>query len=114
MSKEYFISLYGEAGIEIIRSPPRYTTIRVNTLQITMQSAVDYIKSLYPSYDVKIHHLIPDLLVIPVNGPFERERKQNAVFVDTRCGEAVLRGSHIYVPGVMGVSDRNCIYSLCW
>jgi len=35
------------------------------------------------------------------------ERYPNEIIVDAICGAAVLRGSHIYAPGIMGMPNGN-------
>ncbi|CAG9321447.1 NSUN6 [Blepharisma stoltei] len=115
MSKEYFLALYGEEGINVLKTPPPYTTLRVNTLKIDMNEAIRILELLFPRYDIKVHEKINDLLCIPVNGPFNIQPVEKAIFVDNRCGEAILRGSHIYAPGVLGTTSdfqKNEIVSI--
>jgi predicted ribosome-associated RNA-binding protein Tma20 len=35
------------------------------------------------------------------------ERYPDEIIVDAICGAAVLRGSHVYAPGIMGMPNGN-------
>ena len=67
--------------------------------------------SIFQQYgNVKIteHGDFPDVLIIfPINDNTNVIDKNYAgvktVIVDALCGEAVLRGAHVYAPGVMGM-----------
>lgn len=52
----------------------------------------------------KYYYLRPDCLVLeqwPVELEMEKTTKQ--VIVDAQCAAAVLRGAHVFAPGVMGL-----------
>uniref|UniRef100_A0A8C5K1P6 NOL1/NOP2/Sun domain family member 6 n=1 Tax=Jaculus jaculus TaxID=51337 RepID=A0A8C5K1P6_JACJA len=51
------------------------------------------------------HPDLPDVFLIPVIGPRKNIRKQQCeVIVGAQCGNAVLRGAHVYVPGIVSAS----------
>lgn len=58
----------------------------------------------------KISCIRPDCLVVE-QWPVEAvvERSQYEVIVDTMCGAAVLRGAHVYAPGVLGLPASRYI-----
>lgn len=107
--EEFFKRKYGEDCIDVLRTPPLESSIRVNTLKIDVESAVVRIRELYDGFCVFVHERIRDLVIVRAAGPFEPKRYEVEVYVDFKCGEAVLRGSHVYCPGVLG-SSRSCIY----
>jgi 16S rRNA C967 or C1407 C5-methylase (RsmB/RsmF family) len=105
--EEFFINKYGPQALEVLSTPPMFSSIRVNVLKIDVLSAVEDIRKIYPEMEVTVHHLIPDLILIRSQGPFEHQPVGVEVYVDYKCGEAVLRGSHIYSPGILG-SSSSC------
>ncbi|EFN79318.1 Putative methyltransferase NSUN6 [Harpegnathos saltator] len=59
-----------------------------------------------------IVHFLPDLPdeVVAVDSwdasvPLDLRKYPDEIIVDAKCGAAVLRGSHVYAPGIMGISS---------
>uniref|UniRef100_W5KT24 NOP2/Sun RNA methyltransferase 6 n=1 Tax=Astyanax mexicanus TaxID=7994 RepID=W5KT24_ASTMX len=49
-----------------------------------------------------LHHpLLPDVLLLPVSGPRDVGVLKSEVIVGAQCGSAVLRGAHVFAPGVL-------------
>ncbi|KNC51864.1 Nsun6 protein [Thecamonas trahens ATCC 50062] len=102
---EVFGAEYVTALLAIASSPPSHTTVRVNTSVCSVPDAQALLEAAVGEhgFDVAVHSAIPDVLVVrdaaaekiipaPEFGP---------VVVDRRCGESVLRGGHVYIPGVL-------------
>ncbi|KAH0627505.1 hypothetical protein JD844_003276 [Phrynosoma platyrhinos] len=100
-----------ESLLNNLSHPPAFTTVRVNT----HLASVQHIRSLlceelhkqYASLNVPVlqHPQLPDILLIPVIGPRKDLQKlTNEVIVGAQCGSAVLRGAHIYAPGIVSAS----------
>ncbi|KAM4814006.1 tRNA (cytosine(72)-C(5))-methyltransferase NSUN6 isoform X2 [Urocitellus parryii] len=99
-----------EALLNHLSHPPSFTSVRVNT----HLASVQHVKSLLVDELKKLNGLIvpvlqhPDLqdvLLIPVIGPRKNiKRQQYEAIVGAQCGNAVLRGAHVYVPGIMSAS----------
>ncbi|XP_040208421.1 LOW QUALITY PROTEIN: tRNA (cytosine(72)-C(5))-methyltransferase NSUN6 [Rana temporaria] len=91
--------------------PPSFTTVRVNTLVTSVEAAKqqlsDEIKKQFLGDVIPIHQhpRLNDLLLIPVTGP-RRAQKQHSVqvIVGAQCGNAVLRGAHVYAAGILSAS----------
>ncbi|XP_075745934.1 tRNA (cytosine(72)-C(5))-methyltransferase NSUN6 isoform X2 [Rhipicephalus microplus] len=88
--------------------PPQYTTVRVNTRLITAEVAKNTLqRHLDESYSalapqVLCHPVIPDLLVLAGRHSSSSVKPSlQEVVVRRDCAEAVLRGAHVYIPGVM-------------
>ncbi|XP_029935867.1 putative methyltransferase NSUN6 isoform X1 [Myripristis murdjan] len=47
------------------------------------------------------HPSIPDVLLLPVTGPRPVQQLSSEVVVGAQCGSAVLRGAHVFAPGIM-------------
>ncbi|XP_015209817.1 tRNA (cytosine(72)-C(5))-methyltransferase NSUN6 isoform X1 [Lepisosteus oculatus] len=93
--------------------PPAFTSVRVNTHlaspehvrrclseEIRKQQQMNS----FSSHDVPIfnHPDVPDVLLIPVIGPrVSLERHSLEVVVGAQCGNAVLRGAHVFAPGIL-------------
>ncbi|XP_069504689.1 tRNA (cytosine(72)-C(5))-methyltransferase NSUN6 [Ambystoma mexicanum] len=91
--------------------PPSFTTVRVNT----RLASVEHVTQLLSDEIVKQfrglagpvlqHPDIPDVLLVPVIGPRTTLEKHSVqVVVGAQCGSAVLRGAHVYVPGILSAS----------
>nr|XP_037280208.1 LOW QUALITY PROTEIN: tRNA (cytosine(72)-C(5))-methyltransferase NSUN6-like [Rhipicephalus microplus] len=88
--------------------PPQYTTVRVNTRLITAEVAKNTLqRHLDESYSalapqVLCHPFVPDLLVLAGRQSSSGVKPSlREVVVRRDCAEAVLRGAHVYIPGVM-------------
>nr|XP_033787194.1 tRNA (cytosine(72)-C(5))-methyltransferase NSUN6 isoform X2 [Geotrypetes seraphini] len=87
--------------------PPAFTTVRVNTLL----ASVEQVKQLlieeihkFNGLNVPVfqHPKLLDVLLIPVIGPRKTlEKHSDQVIVGALCGNAVLRGAHVYAPGIL-------------
>ncbi|XP_061442342.1 tRNA (cytosine(72)-C(5))-methyltransferase NSUN6 isoform X2 [Rhineura floridana] len=100
-----------ESLLKNLSHPPAFTTVRVNT----HLASVEYVRNLlseeiqkqYTSLNVPVlqHPELPDILLIPVIGPRKDLQKlANQVIVGAQCGNAVLRGAHVYTPGIISAS----------
>ncbi|XP_069816628.1 tRNA (cytosine(72)-C(5))-methyltransferase NSUN6 isoform X2 [Dendropsophus ebraccatus] len=103
--------------------PPCFTTVRVNTRLTSIEKAKQLLKEeihKFPGVIIPVHPhpQLSDLLLIPVIGP-RRALTQHPVqvIVGAQCGNAVLRGAHVYSAGIlsaskwMKVGDKVSVYS---
>ncbi|NXX48059.1 NOP2 methyltransferase, partial [Tricholaema leucomelas] len=91
--------------------PPRFTTVRVNTHLASVGEVkkllFEEIQKQFKGLSVPVlqHPNLQDILLIPVIGPRSDLQKQTSeVIVGAQCGYAVLRGAHVYVPGIISTS----------
>lgn len=116
-----------EALLRRLSHPPAFSSVRVNTSLVS----VDHVKKLLteeirkeckgcPVEDIRIleHPRIPDVILIPNIGPRENlQRHSFEVIVGAQCGNAVLRGAHVFIPGIvsapklMKAGDVVSVYS---
>ncbi|KAA8580664.1 hypothetical protein FQN60_013622 [Etheostoma spectabile] len=93
--------------------PPSYTCVRASThlapleeirhklgeelkkQQMCTSSAEEVSVQILP------HPQIPDVLLLPVDGPRPVKQLSSEVVVGAQCGSAVLRGAHVFVPGIL-------------
>uniref|UniRef100_A0A8D0H8F5 NOP2/Sun RNA methyltransferase 6 n=1 Tax=Sphenodon punctatus TaxID=8508 RepID=A0A8D0H8F5_SPHPU len=97
-----------ESLLSHLSHPPAFTTVRVNTCLATVKHVrsllSEEIDKQYKGLCVPIlqHPKLLDILLIPVIGPRKDLEKQPAeVIVGAQCGNAVLRGAHVYIPGII-------------
>ncbi|NWH88203.1 NOP2 methyltransferase, partial [Aegithalos caudatus] len=91
--------------------PPAFTSVRVNTHLASVKHVknllFEEIQKQFKGLRVPVleHPKLQDVLLIPVIGP-RRDLKRHAseVIVGAQCGYAVLRGAHVYVPGIVSTS----------
>ena len=89
--------------------PPKYSTIRINSLTITANDAIDLLKKTidfrYPeNVNIYQHPHLNDLIVIDVQKDDATKiiHQGKEVIVDRKCAAAVLRGANVYCGGIMG------------
>jgi 16S rRNA C967 or C1407 C5-methylase (RsmB/RsmF family) len=97
--------------LSTIRASPKSNIYKTNWIQ----EARNELEKLVGK-TVTIHDGVPDCLTVPVTGPhdigeplqkcntFSHKTHCLVVLVGKGCGEAILRGSHIFAPGVLGAS----------
>ncbi|XP_063825565.1 tRNA (cytosine(72)-C(5))-methyltransferase NSUN6 isoform X1 [Ostrinia nubilalis] len=98
---------------EWLSLPPQYTTFRVNKLKkFDCNTLETYLSTKAPELNTtslpNYYFLKPDCLVVeqwPVDVKVDKGRKE--VIVDALCAAAVLRGAHVFAPGVVGM-PTNC------
>lgn len=100
-----------EALLIHLSHPPSFTTVRVNTHLASVQYVrgllLEELQKQFSGFSIPVlqHPALPDVLLIPVTGPRKNiEKRQCEVVVGAQCGSAVLRGAHVYVPGIMAAS----------
>nr|XP_046226746.1 tRNA (cytosine(72)-C(5))-methyltransferase NSUN6 isoform X2 [Scatophagus argus] len=92
--------------------PPSYTCVRASTHlapleEIKHKLGEELKKQMCDSSAEEIsvqiftHPRIPDVLLLPVDGPRRVEQLSSEVVVGAQCGGAVLRGANVFVPGIL-------------
>ncbi|KAB0347307.1 hypothetical protein FD754_012164 [Muntiacus muntjak] len=100
-----------ETLLHNLSHPPSFTTVRVNTHLASVQHVknllFDELQKQFNGLNFPIlqHPDLQDVLLIPVIGPRKDIKQQPCeVIVGAQCGNAVLRGAHVYVPGIVSAS----------
>lgn len=100
-----------ETLLNHLSHPPSFTTVRVNTHLASVQHVKnmlsDELQKQLNGLSVPIlqHPDLQDVLLIPVIGPRKNIKQQQCeAIVGAQCGNAVLRGAHVYVPGIVSAS----------
>ncbi|XP_056649182.1 tRNA (cytosine(72)-C(5))-methyltransferase NSUN6 [Diorhabda sublineata] len=85
-------------------SSPKMTTVRVNTLKNNVQNVLHILRQFLKETKMYIHHCLSNVIVIENTTLCEElDKHEKEVIVDTECASAILRGAHIYAPGVLGM-----------
>lgn len=105
--EEYIKKFYSSSALEIIKTPLPYSSIRFNSLKISSEEALKDLSEKYPNLEISIHEILYDTVIVKTLGPFQVSPVELEVYVDFKCGEAILRGSHVYSPGILG-SNFSC------
>ncbi|XP_017829578.3 tRNA (cytosine(72)-C(5))-methyltransferase NSUN6 isoform X1 [Callithrix jacchus] len=100
-----------ETLLKHLSHPPSFTTVRVNTHLASVQHVknllLDELQKQLNGLSIPIleHPDLQDVLLIPVIGPRKNIKKQQCeAIVGAQCGNAVLRGAHVYAPGIVSAS----------
>uniref|UniRef100_A0A1A8MN22 NOP2/Sun domain family, member 6 n=3 Tax=Nothobranchius TaxID=28779 RepID=A0A1A8MN22_9TELE len=103
--------------------PPSYTCVRASThlvpLEEIQRKLHEELKQTREEASVQIvpHPRIADVLLLPVDGPRPVEQLSSEVVVGAQCGSALLRGAHVFAPGIvacpkyMKVGDKVSVFS---
>lgn len=104
--------------LKMLSIPPKFTTVRVNTLAVNLKVAEktlrDYIQKLYVDKASRIpvlyaHPILPDLLIIKSSQNLNVIPASKEVIVRKFCGAAVMRGAHVYGQGVLSVNPKMAV-----
>ncbi|XP_056869643.1 tRNA (cytosine(72)-C(5))-methyltransferase NSUN6 isoform X1 [Takifugu flavidus] len=99
--------------LRCLSHPPSYTCVRASTHlapleEIRLKLAEELAKQQMgqcsaeeASLQILTHPQIPDVLLLPVDGPRHVEQVSSEVVVGAQCGSAVLRGAHVFAPGIV-------------
>ncbi|XP_072307082.1 tRNA (cytosine(72)-C(5))-methyltransferase NSUN6 [Eucyclogobius newberryi] len=100
-----------EKLLTCLSHPPSHTCVRASTHlapleEIRLRLGQELNKHLHGSssgvsMEIVPHPCIPDVLLLPVDGPRAVEPLQSEVVVGAQCGSAVLRGAHVFAPGIV-------------
>ncbi|XP_063624070.1 tRNA (cytosine(72)-C(5))-methyltransferase NSUN6 [Cydia splendana] len=104
-----------------LSQPPKYTTFRINkTREYNIKTFENYLEDQRESLKLasipKFYCLYPDCLVVEQWLTDVQPSGNLEVIVDALCAVAVLRGAHVFAPGVMGlppgcsINDKVDIY----
>ncbi|KAM9712750.1 LOW QUALITY PROTEIN: tRNA (cytosine(72)-C(5))-methyltransferase NSUN6 [Menidia menidia] len=103
--------------------PPSHTCVRASThlapLEEIRHRLEEELRQQVEEASTRVlpHPRIPDVLLLPVDGPRQVERLGLEVVVGAQCGGAVLRGANVFGPGVvaapkhMKVGDLVSVFS---
>lgn len=92
--------------------PPSYTCVRASTHLAPLEDIRQKLgqelstqqmcgSSRGVSVEIVPHPCIPDVLLLPVDGPRSVQQLKSEVVVGALCGCAVLRGAHVFAPGIV-------------
>ncbi|CAG9829992.1 unnamed protein product [Diabrotica balteata] len=90
-------------------SSPKITSLRVNTLKTNIAKVLKVLNTHFAENcnytpNVYIHPSFTNVIIIDSgNCSTEFEKFDKEIIVDTDCASAILRGAHIYAPGVLGM-----------
>ncbi|XP_059052886.1 tRNA (cytosine(72)-C(5))-methyltransferase NSUN6 [Achroia grisella] len=108
MSKNKFYPMMQDI-YEWLSKPPNYTTFRINRLK---NFDCQELKNILLTQSTKlntheipnVYLLRPDCLILEQwSNDINFEKTEKEVIVDVSCAAAVLRGAHVFAPGVMGL-----------
>jgi predicted ribosome-associated RNA-binding protein Tma20 len=74
----------------------------INTVYKYRQQAATQERS-QAVFNVTVHPKLPDTVVIGSLDETDLRPQEREIIVDATCGAAVLRGAHVFAPGIMGM-----------
>lgn len=119
----FFNDVFGETHSKEIKAalsiPPKTTSLRVNPLTTNSEAALARLlhvleqspeESAMLSAQPYIHPLLSNAIMIPGSGPHNdidySKCNGREVVVGRLAGEAVLQGSHVFIPGTLAASSK--------
>ncbi|KAG5268039.1 hypothetical protein AALO_G00207550 [Alosa alosa] len=118
-----------EALLSSLSHPPSFTCVRVNTHLAPQQQIQHALQQELTGQqlcgchgeDASLvplpHPQLPDVLLLPIIGPRRVCVLDSEVVVGAQCGSSVLRGAHVFAPGVLSapktlqVGDMVSVFS---
>ncbi|KAF7213440.1 tRNA (cytosine(72)-C(5))-methyltransferase NSUN6 isoform X3 [Nothobranchius furzeri] len=102
--------------------PPSYTCVRASTHLVPLEEIQRKLHEELKTREVASVQIVPhpriaDVLLLPVDGPRPVEQLSSEVVVGAQCGSALLRGAHVFAPGIiacpkyMKVGDKVSVFS---
>ncbi len=99
---EMMVSIYGNRTSKVLgalkRAPKEYA-VRVNTLKADTNDVIEALAS--EGIPCRASELVPEAVLIEVEGPFEVKRQGKQVVARKGAAESVMMGSKLYGPGVL-------------
>lgn len=104
--------------MEWLQRTPKTTTIRVNLLQTSTDNVIAHISTILQQCDylssvplVQRFDPLPEMIMIHSLDENSKNLKPNPewkeVIIDVSCAAAVLRGAHIFCPGVLAMQTNT-------
>ncbi|XP_061778205.1 tRNA (cytosine(72)-C(5))-methyltransferase NSUN6 [Nerophis ophidion] len=94
-----------ETLLSCLSHPPSYTCVRASVhlapLGEIRHKLHEELTKRGEGLQAVPHPGIPDVLLLPVDGPRCVEKLSKEVVVGAQCGNAVLRGAHVFTPGML-------------
>ncbi|PJF17810.1 putative methyltransferase NSUN6 [Paramicrosporidium saccamoebae] len=94
---------------EFLLSPPTMSVLRVNTLQSSPEAALTKAAAILHAQDSSFCAIplpgMPEVLTIKAKGPLDVIPTERQAIVSVECAQAVLRGAHVFGPGVIAIQD---------
>ena len=96
--------------------PPRLSSVRINTLRVSLDEGERELADLMPNFVVRRHERFDDVCVVAASKRpglddailqqrlAEARSSRRAVTCDEHSGIALLRGAHLFARGVLGAS----------
>ncbi|XP_037828968.1 tRNA (cytosine(72)-C(5))-methyltransferase NSUN6 isoform X2 [Kryptolebias marmoratus] len=89
--------------------PPSHTCVRASTHLAPLEEIREKLRGELkkacssPAEEIQIvtHPRVDDVLLLPVDGPRPVTQLSSEVVVGAQCGSAVLRGAHVFPPGII-------------
>ena len=91
---------------EVLKTPGKHLCLRVNLLKASPEEVAEELerKGYKPYVPYKE---LPELVCVPVEGPYEIPSSDKFVVADKRAAESVLMGADLYAPGVLKVEGAR-------
>uniref|UniRef100_A0A383VZZ1 SAM-dependent MTase RsmB/NOP-type domain-containing protein n=1 Tax=Tetradesmus obliquus TaxID=3088 RepID=A0A383VZZ1_TETOB len=109
--KEYFGHAFGAKKLQRISEslcrPSLKTCLRVNTLNSAPQDVVQQLQQLFPGVQPYVHPVVSSAVIVPGRGELQPDYEQcggREVVINRLAGEAVLKGAHVFSPGLLAAS----------
>ncbi|KAK4875447.1 hypothetical protein RN001_011869 [Aquatica leii] len=118
--------VYLEKTLKWLCTWPKITSLRVNTTTHTVDDVIKLIEEEVrkitphdPPPKIEVHSLFSDVVILhnQMTKYLNLNKEINEVIVDVHCAASVLRGAHIFAPGVIGmlpgaaIGDRVSVYA---
>jgi predicted ribosome-associated RNA-binding protein Tma20 len=92
-----------------IKAPPTTSVLRINTILTdsdnALKTAAKILLDQSPAFQVYRPSNLPNVLFVNSLGPYDPQPFKRQAMVSRECAQAVLRGSHVFSPGIIAIQD---------
>ncbi len=82
-----------------VKQPERIFTLRVNPAKISSDELLELIRSHNSEVEIR-KGLLPNTLIMNIEGPFELKEHPKRILVDRYAAESIMKGADLFFPGV--------------
>ena len=85
--------------IHAIQRPQRWYSLRINPVRLTKKPKNHILDEIRVYFHAHPNIRIPNLIFLPVDGPFNLIKQSREIVIDKFAAESVMIGANLYIPG---------------
>ncbi|MBN2155441.1 MAG: hypothetical protein JW776_05315 [Candidatus Lokiarchaeota archaeon] len=87
--------------ISALQTPQKWFSLRINPVRIDKSPDKNVLEKIVNQLRAKSSDSVPNLIFIPVDGPFFLQKLSREIVVDKYAAESIMIGANLYIPGFL-------------